>query len=106
MKTLVQEFVVPADHPSLVGHFPGRPVVPAVVLLDAVLAALQSREGFLLQSIPSAKFLQPVLPEERIELRLQLSAMESANLRASFQGLRAATLVFEGTFIGAAGTPR
>ncbi len=27
---------IPADHPSLPGHFPGRPIVPAVVILDEV----------------------------------------------------------------------
>jgi len=99
MNTLVHEIVVPANHPSLAGHFPGHPVVPAVLLLDAVLAAIQTRGAFVLQSIPAAKFLQPVLPEERIELRIQFTLMEAAKSRASFQGMRAASVVFEGTFV-------
>jgi 3-hydroxyacyl-[acyl-carrier-protein] dehydratase len=97
--TVSTEIVVPASHPSLAGHFPGQPVVPAVVLLDAVLAAIRTREACLLQSIPAAKFLQPVLPEERIELRIQITAMDEAKSRASFQGLRADTVVFEGSFV-------
>ena len=90
---------MPADHPSLAGHFPGQPVVPAVVLLDAVLAAIRTRGDFVLRSIPAAKFLQPVLPDERVELRIQFTAIDAAQLRASFQGLRATALVFEGSFI-------
>ena len=35
----VGSFTIPADHPTLPGHFPGRPVVPGVVLLDEVMAA-------------------------------------------------------------------
>ena len=99
MNTLVHEIVVPASHPSLAGHFQGQPIVPAVVLLDAVLAAVRTREAFVLQSIPVAKFLQAVLPEQRIELRIQFTAVEAAKLRASFQGLRADSVVFEGSFV-------
>ena len=89
---------VPADHPSLDGHFPGQPVVPAVVLLDAVLGAIQTR-GFTLRAILSAKFLHPVLPDQRLDLSVHFTAHEAQQLRASFQGSRATTLVFQGTFI-------
>jgi 3-hydroxyacyl-[acyl-carrier-protein] dehydratase len=99
---LSSEFVVPANHPALAGHFPGQPVVPAVVLLDAVLAAIRARQACVLHSIPAAKFLQPVLPEERIELRIQITDMEAAKSRASFQGIRADSVVFEGSFVVAA----
>lgn len=33
------DFSIAPDHPALEGHFPGQPIVPAVVILDAVLAA-------------------------------------------------------------------
>lgn len=98
--TFTSEFVVPADHPALAGHFPGRPVVPGVVLLDAVLAAIRTRASFVLEAIPGAKFLGPVLPDERIELRLHFTTVEGAKVRVTFQGLRATSTVFEGSFIG------
>jgi 3-hydroxyacyl-[acyl-carrier-protein] dehydratase len=101
-EAITSEIVVPADHPSLAGHFPGQPVVPAVVLLDAVLAAIRTRGDFVLRSISTAKFLQPVLPDERVDLRLHFTTIDPAQLRASFQGLRATSLVFEGSFIVAA----
>ena len=55
---------VPADHPALPGHFPGRPVVPGVVILDEVIRAAEQCSGTPLQvaGLPSAKFLSPLLP--------------------------------------------
>ena len=32
--------LIRANHPSLPGHFPGAPLVPGVVILDEVIAAL------------------------------------------------------------------
>jgi 3-hydroxymyristoyl/3-hydroxydecanoyl-(acyl carrier protein) dehydratase len=31
---------LPADHPSVEGHFPGNPIFPGAVLLDEILHAL------------------------------------------------------------------
>jgi 3-hydroxymyristoyl/3-hydroxydecanoyl-(acyl carrier protein) dehydratase len=97
--TVTLEIAVPANHPSLAGHFPGQPVVPAVVLLDAVLAQIRTRGDFALRSIPVAKFLHPVLPEERVELRLWFSTVDATQMRVRFQGSRATTVVVEGSFI-------
>ena len=96
---LVSQIVVPADHPSLAGHFPGQPVVPAVVLLDATLAAIETRGEFRLVTIVSAKFLQPVLPDERVDLEIRLTALEAARLRANVTGSRSGSVVFEGSLI-------
>jgi 3-hydroxyacyl-[acyl-carrier-protein] dehydratase len=57
--------VIRADHPSLAGHFPGTPIVPGVVILDEVAAALAEwRAGCHLMGIRSAKFLLPLRPEQ------------------------------------------
>jgi 3-hydroxyacyl-[acyl-carrier-protein] dehydratase len=64
-----------ADHPSLPGHFPGHPIVPGVVLLDAVrVAALQALTPGVLVALPMIKFLQPVLPDQPFEIVLQPGA--------------------------------
>ena len=97
--TLVSEITVPANHPSLAGHFPGRPVVPAVVLLDATMAAIETRGEFSLRKIVAAKFLQPVLPDERVVLEIRFAELEAAQLRASFKGSREGSVVFEGSLL-------
>ena len=55
--------VIPVDHPSLAGHFPGTPIVPGVVVLDEVVSALAEwRKGSRLIGISFAKFLAPIQP--------------------------------------------
>jgi 3-hydroxymyristoyl/3-hydroxydecanoyl-(acyl carrier protein) dehydratase len=56
-------FVMPADHPCLAGHFPGRPVVPGVALLDALAVHLGP-----LAALDGVRFLAPVLPGEDVAL--------------------------------------
>ncbi len=70
-------FIAP-DHPAFAGHFPGAPIVPGVVLLDAVVyAVLQTQgpkasgDGFdttPVCQISAAKFLSPVGPGETLRL--------------------------------------
>jgi 3-hydroxymyristoyl/3-hydroxydecanoyl-(acyl carrier protein) dehydratase len=57
--------VIHADHPTLPGHFPGTPLVPGVVILDEVLAALiEWRENSQLTGVRTVKFLAPLKPEQ------------------------------------------
>lgn len=67
-----QVIVLPiaVDHPAYVGHFPGRPILPGVVLLDGALRALVVQHGCEIAGgqIKSAKFLSPVLPGEPLAL--------------------------------------
>jgi 3-hydroxyacyl-[acyl-carrier-protein] dehydratase len=56
------------------GHFPGNPVVPGVILTEALaqtagIAAGQPGKSFLLSAIKGMKFLAAVRPEEEIILR-------------------------------------
>jgi 3-hydroxyacyl-[acyl-carrier-protein] dehydratase len=54
-----------ADHPSLPGHFPGEPIVPGVVILNEVAAALTEwRKDCQLTGILVAKFLLPLRPDQ------------------------------------------
>lgn len=64
-------FRIDAAHPALPGHFPGRPLVPGVVLLDRVAAAVEHRLGKRIAALPRVKFLAPLLPGEEAELRIE-----------------------------------
>jgi 3-hydroxyacyl-[acyl-carrier-protein] dehydratase len=62
-----------ASTPFFAGHFPGRPIVPGVILTEALaqtagIAAGQSGRSFLLSAIRSMKFPGAALPEEEIVL--------------------------------------
>ncbi len=64
-------FSIPPDHPSLAGHFPGRPIVPGVVVLEHVLEAIEAVHGPLgLLRLPQVKFAQPLLPDETADVVL------------------------------------
>ena len=63
-----------AGHPAFAGHFPGRPLVPGVLLLDAALHAAAQASIDAGESpapgcrIASVKFLSPVLPGEALTI--------------------------------------
>src|SRR5205814_10266403 len=63
--------IVPADHPSLAGHFPGAPIAPGVVVLDEVSAAVREwRKGSRLVGIRFVKFLAPIRPGQAFMIAL------------------------------------
>ena len=66
-------WVVPADHPAFPGHFPGRPIVPGVVLLDQAILFAENLLGKQVErwQIGNAKFLSPVGPAETLVFSLQ-----------------------------------
>jgi 3-hydroxymyristoyl/3-hydroxydecanoyl-(acyl carrier protein) dehydratase len=85
-------FAIAPDHPSLPGHFPGHPVVPGVVVLERVLAAIEQAHGPLgALRLPQVKFVQPLLPGEAAEIELTGEAP-----RWRFRVLRGVTLIASG----------
>jgi 3-hydroxymyristoyl/3-hydroxydecanoyl-(acyl carrier protein) dehydratase len=55
---------IPADHPAFAGHFPGRPILPGVVLLDqAMRLAPPLTPPFVIAGLAQAKFFHPVSPD-------------------------------------------
>ena len=89
------QFSIAPDHPCLPGHFPGRPLVPGVLVLDRVLAALEAAHGPLGPvRLPQVKFVQPLLPGEEARVELDGSAP-----RWRFRVLRGEALLASGEVV-------
>jgi len=64
---------ITVDHPSLAGHFPGRPIVPGVVLLQKVLETVcrSLPEKPVVTGLPTVKFSSPLKPDERVTIEVE-----------------------------------
>lgn len=72
------EVVIGSDHPALPGHFPGRPVIPAALILSRVMAtARRTWPDVRITGIRKAKFLQPVGPDEPFRIDLDTPTGDS-----------------------------
>ena len=68
-------FSIPSDHPCLAGHFPGRPIVPGVVILDgAVALILRDRPASRVTGLDDVKLFAPVLPDDEVTVTCGESA--------------------------------
>ena len=83
------------NHPAFAGHFPGRPVLPAVVVLSEVLATIEARTGRSPQqgTIAAAKFFAAIAPGES----LTLAHTETASGAVRFEVRSARGVVASGT---------
>jgi acyl-coenzyme A synthetase/AMP-(fatty) acid ligase len=81
-----------ADDPVFAGHFPGRPIVPGVLLLEWVEAALAAR-GYRVRECRSVKFHATAGPEQALDVVIALSSPDVAR----FEVRRATTLIASGS---------
>lgn len=90
----VAEFSFAPDHPASRGHFPGNPIIPGAVLLDAALQVIEARLGVSASPcrIKSAKFLHPVRPGNTVLFEY----LPSGNGDIRFSGVVAGETVLTG----------
>lgn len=89
--------------PMFVGHFPGNPIVPGVILTEALaqVAGLagSSKKGFLLSAIRAMKFPSPARPGEKIHLHATKSGSLGSLLQFSVAAEVDGRIVAEGQVV-------
>lgn len=89
MKSLVGLKAVTMNEPFFAGHFPGSPVMPGVLILEALaqsaallammsLTAEDAGKLTFLMGIDNARFRRPVVPGDRLELHVEATKNKGA----------------------------
>jgi 3-hydroxyacyl-[acyl-carrier-protein] dehydratase len=83
-RSITARTIFDADDPMFTGHFPGNPIVPGVILTEALAQAAgiaaasgypdTARPFFLLSAIRTMKFFQAVRPGDPIDLHAEKMA--------------------------------
>ena len=79
------------------GHFPGNPILPAIVQVRAVVCLAEEEGGKALRlaAVRAAKFLSPIRPDEEVSIRCRRrgdSGEDICDATISVAGITSATL--------------
>lgn len=93
-----------ASEPFFRGHFPGDPIVPGVLMAEALaqtagVAAGQPGRTFHLSAIRSLKFLAPVRPETELHLFARKTAAVGALFQFEVSARASEQMVAEGMLV-------
>lgn len=100
---------VTINEPFFQGHFPGHPVMPGVLILEALAQAcgllvlksepvVQAQRIFYLAGVDGARFRKPVVPGDRLVLKAQLLKKRGPLAKLRGEAEVDGTLVAEGEF--------
>ena len=80
------DILVSAAHPSIPGHFPGKPIVPGVLMVDQVLAAIRQLAGHELVRLQYVKFSSALSPDEQAHVLCEVNGEQVTFLISSKNG--------------------
>jgi 3-hydroxyacyl-[acyl-carrier-protein] dehydratase len=111
---------VTINEPFFNGHFPGHPVMPGVLIVEALaqasaLLALKSggdgkNKVIYLMAVDNARFRKPVIPGDRLQLEVEIIKHKGAIWKergtATVDGARVAEAEFMATMIDRGAAPQ
>lgn len=97
-ESVLRQFQISATHPCLKGHFPDKPIVPGVVILDLVRqTTIDWKPATRIKVISTAKFHHPLYPDQAFTVKLTETGLLSFHFvcRRGDQKLASGSLTLE-----------
>jgi 3-hydroxyacyl-[acyl-carrier-protein] dehydratase len=112
-KSIIALKNVTVNEPYFLGHFPGKPIMPGVLILEAMAQATgilalhanreRSKEGFLylFAGIDKARFKRPVLPGDQLYIEAEVLKVKGNIWKCKVNAKVDKELVCEAELMGA-----
>ena len=99
--TITAELCCPADYPAFAGHFPGQPVLPAVIQLVVVRMLAAELLQVSLETVKTGrmKFKGMIQPDEMIQVRVAVKEIDDGQWNAVFKLTRLESVVATGSIL-------
>lgn len=88
------DFEVSGARRAFPGHFPGAPVVPAVVLIEYMTRGLEQTTGKPVTNIRQLRLLSLIAPDKRVDVECQEKTPDSWRLTCTVAGEPVAKAIF------------